>query len=142
MRYWEDFTSKYGFSDGEATPPDAKVARSVYVRAINTKAEKLGSNCRVIPYNRPGTHNAWVIVSTNKEFHNKLNGTQRLFGTDRYPEEGETKDDAMAKAIAWAIEQDLDQFICSRITINEKGLGALLESALKSKTTHRRRQKI
>jgi hypothetical protein len=100
MRYWDDFISKYGFSDDEAIPSDAKVARSVYVRAINTKAEKLRSTCRVIPYNRPGMHNAWVIVSTTRGIHNQLTGAQRVDGTDRYPENGETKDDAMAKAIA------------------------------------------
>jgi hypothetical protein len=44
----------------------------------------------------------------------------------------------MTEAIAWAMEQDLDQFIRVRISINEKGLAAFLRSS----TTRRRRQRI
>jgi len=138
MRYWEDFCSKYGFGDGGAIPPDAEKARQVYVRAVNAKAEELGSNCRVVPYNRAGMHNAWIIISTTREFYAGLTDVQRLHGADLYPEKGETKDDAMTQAIAWAMEQDLDQFIRARISIDEKGLAAFL----KSSATSRCRQRI
>ena len=138
MRYWEDFCSKYGFGDGGAIPPDAEKARQVYVRAVNAKAEELGSNCRVIPYNRAGMHNAWIIISTTREFYAGLTDVQRLHGADLYPEKGETKDDAMTEAIDWAMEQDLDQFIRARISIDEHGFAAFLKSA----TTRRRRQRI
>ncbi len=33
MKYWDELNSKYGFSDGEAQPPDADAAREVYLRA-------------------------------------------------------------------------------------------------------------
>ena len=138
MRYWEDFCSKYGFGDGGAIPTDAEKARQVYVRAVNAKAAELGSNCRVIPYNRPGMHNPWIIISATREFYTGLADVQRLHGTDLYPEKGATKDDPMAEAIAWAMEQDLDQFIRARISIDEHGFAAFLRSS----TTRRRRQRI
>ena len=130
MRYWEDFASKYGFCDGESIPPDAQEARRVYVQAINCKAAKLGSNCRLIPYNRAGMHNALIIVSATKEFHNGLADKERVFGTTRCPEGEEERgeDDELRNAIDWALEQNLDRFIQTKVTVNRKELRALLKS--------------
>ena len=130
MRYWEDFASKYGFNDGEAIPPDAQDARRVYVRVINCKAAKLGSNCRLIPFNRAGMHNPMIIVSATKGFFDNLNDKERAFGTTRCPE-GEAErgeDDKLRQAIDWAMERDLDRFIQTEVTVNRRKLRSLLKS--------------
>ena len=62
MKYWEDFISKWGFSDGEAVPPDAEALRGVYIRKINAKAAELGSAVRLFAYDRPGMHNPYLIL--------------------------------------------------------------------------------
>lgn len=63
MRYWDDMQTKYGFSDGNAIPPDAEVCREIYVRTMNLLLEKHESKVRVMPYDRPGTHNPLLIVN-------------------------------------------------------------------------------
>jgi hypothetical protein len=130
MRYWDQFASKYGFFDGELVPADAAQAWRIYVRAVNTKAAKLGSKCRLIPYDRPGTHNPLIIVSTTKEFYDSLDAKERRSGTARCPEgeleRGEDKE--LREAIDWAMERDLDRFITTKVTVDARGLGALLKS--------------
>jgi hypothetical protein len=130
MRYWEDFASKYGFSDGQAVPPDAAQARRTYVRVVNTKATKLGSKCRLVPYNRAGMHNVLIIISATTEFYYSLTEKQRVFGTTRCPEGEEERgeDDELRNAIDWALEQNLDRFIQTKVTVNRKELRALLKS--------------
>lgn len=62
MIHYEDMRSKGGFSDGEAVPRLAWVFRSIYITALNHAAEKLGSNVRVVAYDRPGMHNPCLLI--------------------------------------------------------------------------------
>jgi hypothetical protein len=130
MRYWDDFSSKCGFGDGESTPSDAEVATRLYLQVINSKAERLGSSYRLIPYNRAGMHNVLIIISATREFYNSLTDKERVFGTTRCPEGEEERgeDDELRNAIDWALEQNLDRFIQTKVTVNRKELRALLKS--------------
>ncbi len=61
MRYWESFQTRWGFGEGESVPPDAWALRYIYVREINRLAEKLGSEVRLIAFDRGGHHNSFLI---------------------------------------------------------------------------------
>ena len=63
MKYWEEYQSKWGFGDGDASPPDAVQVRAVYVHAFNTLARLAGISQRLLPYDRPGMHNPWVVFT-------------------------------------------------------------------------------
>jgi hypothetical protein len=63
MKYWDDMASKYGFSDGDAEPTEARHCRTAYVLAVNALAKQLGSKHRAVAYNRPSTmHNSCMIL--------------------------------------------------------------------------------
>src|SRR5580658_6873273 len=143
MRYWEDFWNKYGFGDGSAVPPDACQLRKVYVPVVNAKAQNLGSKFRLVPYNRSGMHNWIIIVSATVAYHDRLTALERLNGTDRCPEgPGEQgEDEQMRQAIDWAIEQDPDQLVSTRVRIDRNGLRRLLAAAAgPQKTTCSRKE--
>ena len=131
MRYWDEFWNKYGFSDGSAIPPDAEVLRGVHITVVNARAAKLGSNFRLVPYNRPGLHNGVMIVSASVAYHDHLTILERLRVTDRYPydpgEQGE--DEQMREAIDWAMEQDLDWLVKTKVTVDRSGLRQFLKAA-------------
>lgn len=108
MRYWDDMQTKFGFSDGDAVPPDAEARRAVYVQAINALATRLGSAYRVAAWDRGGMHNSCLIITE--------------------PGDGDEMDDAMRRAIDIAMEMDLDQYveIQVEISINEDELDEVL----------------
>jgi len=62
MKYWEDFQTKWGFSDGDSVPPDALMIRQVYVRELNSLLRKRKSKVRLLAFDRPGVHNPYLIV--------------------------------------------------------------------------------
>ena len=63
---WDDFTSKYGFSDGETVENRDFRARKHLVRMLNKLPAMKG--LRAIEYDRPGVHNpCLVIVLPNPE---------------------------------------------------------------------------
>ena len=64
MRYYEDFTSKFGFGDGNEVPPDAEAYRQLYVEGLNALLQKHKSEIRVVSFDREGMHNALMIVET------------------------------------------------------------------------------
>ena len=61
MRYYEEFTDKFGFSDGENVPPDADAHRELLVRLFNKRAMAIRSRVRCGAYNRPGIHNPCMV---------------------------------------------------------------------------------
>ncbi len=63
MKYWEQYQSKWGFGDGDATPPDAVQVRAVYIHVFNTLAQQAGTGQRLLPYDRPGMHNPWLVFA-------------------------------------------------------------------------------
>jgi hypothetical protein len=67
MKYWEEYQSKWGFGDGDATPPDALQVRAVYVHVFNTLARLAGTGQRLLPYDRPGMHNPWLILAVGAD---------------------------------------------------------------------------
>lgn len=61
MQYWDNY-HKFGFDDGAYAPPDVNQVRQIQCHVLNAVAKKIGSNCRVRPYNRTGTHNMYIVL--------------------------------------------------------------------------------
>lgn len=57
---WDDFTSKYGFCDGETVEERDFQARKRLVRLLN--ALPAFKELRAIEYDRPGMHNPCLII--------------------------------------------------------------------------------
>lgn len=72
MKYWEEYQSKWGFGDGDSMPPDAWQIRYVYCYAFNVMAEALGSKNRLVPLDRPGMHNCYLLRFGTAECQGKL----------------------------------------------------------------------
>lgn len=136
MKYWEEFQTKWGFSDGENTPDDAWARRFVYVREINRKAEELGSKVRLIAYDRRGMHNSLLIMRVPSEMPEGVyTETDMCNGTagDKIPSlYFDTKDDAqMEAAIDYFMsgEEEIDSYVQISVTILEKDdTGELVEA--------------
>ena len=62
VKYWDDFQSKWGFGDGDHLPPDALALRTVYTYAYNKLAAALGIGERMVPLDRPGMHNCYLLT--------------------------------------------------------------------------------
>jgi hypothetical protein len=73
MIYWDEMhDNKYGFSDGNATPPFVNMYRHVYVTALNNWAEHLDSNTRAIAFDRFGLHNSCLTFLVSLDDYNTL----------------------------------------------------------------------
>ena len=62
MGDWEDFTSKYGFGDGNRLECCDEVARDVLVRLLNEHPEMVAAGIRTEAFDRPGVHNSCLIL--------------------------------------------------------------------------------
>lgn len=126
MKYWEDFNSKYGFSDGDATPPDAVAQREVYVTILNALAEKLNSAVRVAKYDRPGMHNYCLILTIPKE-----DLTENGEASERFFKSGAVEpafDEPMQEAYELAQYRGLDDMVKIKVQIDKKELKFVLEN--------------
>lgn len=144
MKYFNDMCNKWGFSDGAAVPDTADVYREVYVTALNCIAEKLGSQTRVVAYDRPGMHNWCMIVCVSKETAADIHAdiiSRSLDESDIADEytlasglSGEVvclddiveMDEAMLKAIEYARELGLDNYVVERAEV--EGFNILIEN--------------
>ena len=61
----DDFTSKYGFGDGEGVEDRDFRARKYLVKALKARPDMKG--IRVMEYNRPGLHNPCLIILMKDE---------------------------------------------------------------------------
>jgi hypothetical protein len=59
---WEDFTSKYGFSDGASVEPRDFEARAKLVDMLNDREAMKTAGLRALEYDRPGLHNPCLLV--------------------------------------------------------------------------------
>lgn len=117
MQYYDDMQHKYGFSDGEAVPPDARECREVYIRFLNALAERLGSKVRAIAYDRGGVHNPYLILL-------------RYEGKETADDADAEQDDAWQRAVEIAEEADLDNnCVRVQVTIAEDDLKAVIDEA-------------
>lgn len=119
MKYWDDMQDKWGFGDGDQTPPDAQACRTVYLQAVNHLLELEGSAFRYVLYDRPGMHNSCLVVRVMKEnVGASLDGGEWFESTER--------DDALLAALQRAGDLDLDSYIVTRVEIDQDGLDDLL----------------
>lgn len=56
MYHFDEYFNRYGFNDGNETPPDAVAIRTIYITVLNVLAEKKGSTVRVVAFDCE-THN-------------------------------------------------------------------------------------
>lgn len=70
--YWDDFTGKNGFNDGNDIPADAEMIWFQNVLCINRCAEKTGSKVRVVRWLRNGAHNPFLICTVPVDFYDAL----------------------------------------------------------------------
>lgn len=61
MKYWDEFHKRDGFNDGDSIPNDALASRTATVFAYNTLAAALGATTRLMPVDRAGMHNPYLL---------------------------------------------------------------------------------
>lgn len=124
MKYWDDFDSKFGFSDGDAVPPDAWAVRYVYVRRINKLAKKKGSAVRVFAFDRPGMHNPLIIGCCKKEECAKV-PAERLASGGWVPASLDCdaeQDPAMEDAICEVADEDIGGYVEVTVKVRKEML--------------------
>ena len=132
MTFWEDMQGKWGFSDGDAVPAEALIARQVYIQGVNVLAERFGSQCRCVAYNRQGMHNSILILKMKLENFKTLTPAQ-VIGEEEWDEtlvrDGSGSDEAMEKAIETAGLQNLDDLVCVTVQVSPDLQGCLEQLA-------------
>ncbi len=116
MDYYDAMLSKFGFSYGDAVPPDAEARRTVYVKTINRIAELRGSAVRAVAYDRPGMHNWCMICYASAK--DVVGYGERIVARDLDLDEV-APDEAMQDAIEMATEIEIDQFVIVETRIDE-----------------------
>lgn len=59
---WDDFTDKYGFSDGEQLENRDFEARNALIQILNDRDEFKTAKVRALAFDRGGVHNSCLIV--------------------------------------------------------------------------------
>jgi len=139
MQYFGAMKEKYGFDDGGSCPTGVEIYRDVYVKAINRLAELNGSDQRIVPYNRPGVHNVYMVWLVTKEWFDAVFLPRQekddewetveyceLHAHGRSPDT--EADDAMVRAIDDAYKLNLDSYIYAKFRVDSK-----FDELLKSK---------
>ena len=141
MQYFESMKGKYGFDDGAACPVGIEIFRDIYAKAINRLAELRGSDLRIVPYDRPGCHNVYMVWLVTKEWfeaeflprqtEGKEWKTAENYELNAHGKDPDTEaDEAMDRAIRDAHQLNLDSYI-SAVFIVEPTFNELLESGIR-----------
>ncbi len=69
---WDQFTTKWGFGDGEMSEPLDFTARDLLVEEINKALDAVAEPVIVAGYDQPGLHNACMIVIFERVEQNPL----------------------------------------------------------------------
>lgn len=59
---WDDFTEKYGFSDGASVEQRDFDARAIIISKLNNLPEFKANCVRAVVFDRPGVHNPCLII--------------------------------------------------------------------------------
>lgn len=133
MIYFNEMNNKYGFADGSAIPREALECRTVYVRVLNVLLERLGSACRILPFDRGGCHNWCLWIRVSVETYNQIVSETKSgsdpdgSGLQDYQEP--EPDDAWRQAVGIANQMGLDECIEVRVQIDDSALNETLEFA-------------
>ena len=126
MQYFDEMDNKYGFGDGGAVPPDAWAAREVYCTVLNALLEKNKSKCRIVPYDRGGCHNPCLFLRVSKDYFDALKDKNDPdHSSTRDMKELET-DEAWEMSVEQAMELNLDNYIETKVHVDENGLTELI----------------
>lgn len=129
MLYYDEMHDKYGFGDGGNTPPQAWLARDVYVTAINHFAAKRGSRVRLVRYDRPGMHNGCMVMLVAESDMLRLQRPDGTFLLCEWPAglEPADPDEAFSLAVYDASEMELDDYVEVTAVADMEGLVQDLE---------------
>ena len=130
MMYYDEMLSKYGFNDGNSTPTGIEKYRQVYITVVNRLCQKLGSNVRVVAYDRPGVHNGCMILPILIDDFIPLPYENRK-GEPLDGFQGKTYSDEMyEEATIRACELFLDDYINVQVTVANDALEEFLVNEL------------
>jgi hypothetical protein len=128
MRYLEEMQSKWGFSDGDATPAGIYEYRTAYILAVNTIAAQLGSKQRMAAFDRPGMHNGCLVFFTSQP---EIVALPIEALTESRPgwvgEKEEATDELMSEAIRQAWDLDIDGYVTVRVSLSKGSMNQLLK---------------
>jgi hypothetical protein len=126
VKDWEDYQSKWGFSDGDSVPPDALMIRQVYVRELNRMLARRKSAVRLLAFDRPGMHNPLLIVRVSSDavcgvperklYLGQLNGGWEPKGEWQEPE----PDAAYESVLAEAEGMELDSLVETTVSLRRR----------------------
>jgi hypothetical protein len=135
MKFWESMNDKYGFEDGSAYPDGVETYRDVYCKSVNKLAEQKGSDFRVVPFDRAGTHNYCLWMTVPKDWFEKVylpkqEADKQWIGCDwgDIPDNDKPEpqpDEALNEAIAAAMDMDLDGFVEVEVKVSKDFAGFL-----------------
>jgi len=69
---WEDFTNKYGFSDGAGVEPRDFEARAKLGGMLNDHEAMKTAGLRALEYDRPGFHNPCLLIVVERQAKSDL----------------------------------------------------------------------
>lgn len=133
MRYFEDMTDKYGFSDGAAVPDGAQLYRKAYIIIVNTMAQELGSGVRLVAYDRAGFHNWCLVYFAPVQLTEAYTAAQLANGSvpDLDVTERTRTDAAMDMALELAQKMNIDEeYLTARISLSKQNLRAGIRNAI------------
>jgi len=105
---FDDFTSKWGFSDGEMTEERDFQGRDKLCELLNAREDVQENGIRVIPFDRPGLHNACMLVVLANEDGLTDEELLNRWGSDRIDEV------SLPESVA---PEDLCELICEAYAI-------------------------
>ena len=112
MKYYHEMVDKYGFSDGRVYPDGVEQYQALYEKTINHVLEMLGSNTRIVAYERPGVHNVRMLLPS-------ING--EIVTPSQI-------DDVYFDAIDMVQDMDIDRYIQVEVTVAESELNDFLSN--------------
>jgi hypothetical protein len=119
--------SKYGFSDGNATPVAIELYRTVYIRTMNKLLEKHGSGFRLAAFDRGGMHNWCMFFVVPLEEFNTIKDPETYIDHE-FSATDPVVDDAYVEALEEAHEMQLDDFVIIDAKLDSKSLEKHLKS--------------
>ena len=128
MKYWDEFLTKWGFSDGKSIPDGAEFYRDVYLKTVNKLAEFKGSIHRYVPYDRDGD-NCYLICLVPAEWFDTVYLPQQagheLWQSAENNDLGqvelrdEDRDSPMWDAISDANDLNLDDYLVTTVVVDD-----------------------
>ncbi len=127
MNYYEEMLTKWGFSEGMTAPSGVETYREVYITAINRMATNLGSEFRVVPWDRSGMHN-WCLILVAPIKLAELRETNEAEFEEQFSKLPDFEgDEKLKEAISQCHNMNLDSFVEVTVKADMDGLKKYLD---------------